>query len=145
TETARLNRLRDASANELVDVRSMLTTRTAELARVHDEVHSRERRLHDLAFEVTRRSREVQRRSAEMDRLQLTLHTVCGSASWRITRPLRAVRNGGDTLRRILHRFVSEIGKEEKSLPPDIPRVLRLMRVTRTVVRRSGRNALRSL
>ena len=129
---------------ELTRLRSVLTTRETELGRVHVEINARDGQINCLTLEATRLSREINHLSAEIERLQLTLDAVHRSASWKITRPLRAMKRGCRFLRRMPRRLTRVISRETESLPPDMARVLRIARATGTVAPRLSRRAFRS-
>jgi GT2 family glycosyltransferase/glycosyltransferase involved in cell wall biosynthesis len=126
-------------------LRDVLTIREAELARAQMEVHARDGDLGRLTLEVARRSQEVDRLSTEVERLQLTLGALQRSASWKIPRPLRAMKGGARLLRRAPRRFARAISREAEPLLADRPRILRIVRATRAVVSRLSPRTLRSL
>jgi GT2 family glycosyltransferase/glycosyltransferase involved in cell wall biosynthesis len=123
--------------SELAYLRGLLTAQEAELV-------SRKEEIRHLENDKARCSWELDRRSTEFQRLQLTLGALQGSVSWKITRPLRAIKHGVRFVRHAPGRLSSSVRREMESLAPKTPSRLQVIRATSVVVPRLSRRALRA-
>ena len=123
--------------SELAYLRGLLTAQEAELV-------SRKEEIRHLENDKARCSWELDRRSTELQKLQLTLGALQGSVSWKITRPLRAIKHGVRFVRHAPGRLSSSVRREMESLAPKTPSRLPVIRATSVVVPRLSRRALRA-
>jgi GT2 family glycosyltransferase/glycosyltransferase involved in cell wall biosynthesis len=120
--------------NELIHLRGTLTARDADAVAREDEIQR-------LNAAMTRSTQEIKQLAAEVGKVQLTLTTVQSSASWKITRPLRAMKRVVRFLRHAPGRLARSVRRETNSLSPEMPRAVKIVRVARTAGPRLLRRA----
>ena len=86
--------------------------------RVHDDLDPAGSRLADeapLLLALTMYDDEIAQLSAEVERLRAEIRDLHQSTSWKVTAPMRGIKNAGLRLRSALHRTINALLRRDGS------------------------------